>query len=841
MIRLTNKEGMKNYIILFTLVVASVFHSVAQNNVATRTTIEQLPYENRTDYIKQATNFLHMYYSQLLLNVDEIMIREEYIKANMSDNTQRYKPEFLLLPNNNINFLTPEQYLQELGKEFREYDTDKIEITVDNVNINQDDFFMPNIVKLYVIAEYDLTLSYEEKILFKRRCRAYCLFPKAMVYINVKLMQVEPVRDIIAYIKPQEINIEQRLANVPVSNVSVVEEKDTPIEFDYIGKYSNTGLAVCRKDGKYGFIDKQNNIVIPIEYDEVGCNYLWQDNKSGNDSIEWNFEILMSVAKNNKWGFINKEGKEIVPCIYDKVDDSSYINDRLTWISKDNKYGCVDTLGNIIIPLKYEYEINFYGDEPARTKLNGKWGFIDKKGEIVVSFIYDDTRGFGWDGNTATVCRNDKYGYVNRKGIEFITLQYEFADDFQHGRAGVVKDGKLGFIDKDGNVVIPFIYEPVYSRDGNGKKLAIGLEFNAFGVAWVKRNGKYAMINYKGDNLTAFKYENVVSSSSWGEFTAMIGNRKVYLDRMGHEYNSWDERSLLSDSIMAIKGDSWAQVEIGEKHYKSKNYQLALKWFNQAYEYKNMNAAYFIAKCYYYGFGINKSYYHAQKYYRESLDSKYYKTEAAYSLGWMAEHGQGENKNIMEAIRYYKLCGNYHDSKVRLEKLIKEYNNGYEYVDLGLSVKWATCNLGASVPEESGDRYAWGEFNTKSTFTKKNCTTYKYKNMMNISGKEYWDAAKSNRKGLWRTPTEEEFNELINKCQWEWSELNGKTGYKVTGPNEESIFIPFNKYSQFISRYWTASSYEKKTAKSLISSWLNSPIITDSERYNGHFIRPVIE
>lgn len=828
---------MKNYLILFAFVVASVFQSVAQNNAAIRTTAEQLPYENRTDYIKQATNFLHMYYSQLLLNVDELMIREEYIKANMSDNAQRYKPEFLLLPNNNMNFLTPEQYLQELGKEFREYDTDKIEITIDNVNINQDDFFMPNIVKLYVIAEYDLTLSYEEKILFKRRCRAYCLFPKAMVYINVKLMQVEPLNDIVVYKESQEINIEQRIANEPVPNVSVVEKKVSFIEFDYIGKYSNTGLAVCRKDGKYGFIDKQKHIVIPVEYDEVGCNYMWQDNKSGNDSIEWNYQILMSVARNNKWGFINKEGKEIVPCIYDKVDDTSHINDRLTWISKENRYGCIDTLGNIVIPLIYEYEINFYGDEPARTKLNGKWGFIDKKGEIVIPFIYDDTRSFS--GNAVPVCKNNKYGYVNRNGIEFVPLQYEFADDFYHGRAGVVRNGKLGYIDKEGNIVIPFVYEPIYSSDGYGKMLEWAMNFLS-SVAMVKSNGKYGMINRQGEKLTDFKYDNVINVSttyitSW--YTVSIGEKKIYLDEMGNEYNSEEELKLLSDSVMAMQGNSRAQLSMGEKHYEKKNYNTAMTWLKKAYSQGETDATYILAECFFY----KKLFDGASVFYKEACDKGSYIQQSFYSLAWMAEHGLGQAKNIAEAIALYKKSGTYSDAKERVTKLQKEYANGYEYVDLGLSVKWATCNLGASVPEESGDRYAWGEFNTKSSFTKKNCTTYKYKNMMNISGREYWDAARSNRKGLWRTPTEAEFSELINKCKWDWTELNGKTGYKVTGPNEKSIFIPFNKYSQSVIRYWTASSDEKRTAKSLISSWLNSPSIVYSERYNGHFIRPVIE
>lgn len=50
-------------------------------------------------------------------------------------------------------------------------------------------------------------------------------------------------------------------------------------------------------------------------------------------------------------------------------------------------------------------------------------------------------------------------------------------------------------------------------------------------------------------------------------------------------------------------------------------------------------------------------------------------------------------------------------------------HNGHEYIDLGLSVKWATHNVGANTPEECGDYYAWGETTTKSTYFASNCTT----------------------------------------------------------------------------------------------------------------------
>lgn len=125
------------------------------------------------------------------------------------------------------------------------------------------------------------------------------------------------------------------------------------------------------------------------------------------------------------------------------------------------------------------------------------------------------------------------------------------------------------------------------------------------------------------------------------------------------------------------------------------------------------------------------------------------------------------------------------------------YINGYEYVDLGLSVKWATCNIGATKPEEYGNYFAWGEINPISKTwvrwsdyelcdgNEESCKDIG----ANISGTKY-DAATSIMGKGWRMPTLEEWKELKSRCDYEWSTVNGIEGLKVTGPNENSIFLP---------------------------------------------------
>lgn len=128
-------------------------------------------------------------------------------------------------------------------------------------------------------------------------------------------------------------------------------------------------------------------------------------------------------------------------------------------------------------------------------------------------------------------------------------------------------------------------------------------------------------------------------------------------------------------------------------------------------------------------------------------------------------------------------------------------NNGHIYVDLGLpsGLKWATCNVGASAPEEYGNYYAWGEIRTKTEYYSGNSNTYGLSlddlqaagiidGNNNLTPK--YDAATANWGGNWRMPTLTEQQELRDNCSWEWMTQNGVKGYKVTGQNGNHIFLP---------------------------------------------------
>ena len=116
-------------------------------------------------------------------------------------------------------------------------------------------------------------------------------------------------------------------------------------------------------------------------------------------------------------------------------------------------------------------------------------------------------------------------------------------------------------------------------------------------------------------------------------------------------------------------------------------------------------------------------------------------------------------------------------------------HNGYEYMDLGLSVMWATCNMGAKSSYDAGDHYAVGETAPKLYFYEENYTYSKKAKKIHICPLEY-DAASVNMGGTWRLPTQKEMAELVEQCYWIWTTENGQFGYRVQGETGAYIFLP---------------------------------------------------
>lgn len=253
----------------------------------------------------------------------------------------------------------------------------------------------------------------------------------------------------------------------------------------------------------------------------------------------------------------------------------------------------------------------------------------------------------------------------------------------------------------------------------------------------------------------------------------------------------------------------------------------------------------------------------------DGKDYSHEKETASQCLTKMLEAIAAVNVNQVEdAVAAYKfvLSKNPKDSVaseyVRMHEYLN-YINGHEYVDLGLpsGLKWATCNVGASSPEESGDYYAWGETGTKTSYDKDNSVTNgkklsKLRNAGIIDGSDRltlsYDAARANWGGSWRMPTKTEYEELKDKCTWTWITQNGVTGYEVTGPNGRSIFLPAGggrigaslHSAGHFGFYWssTAGNGSRGSYYLLFDSGGRRMLYWyDRNRYSGNTVRAVSE
>lgn len=164
--------------------------------------------------------------------------------------------------------------------------------------------------------------------------------------------------------------------------------------------------------------------------------------------------------------------------------------------------------------------------------------------------------------------------------------------------------------------------------------------------------------------------------------------------------------------------------------------------------------------------------------------------------------------------------------------------NGHEAVDLGLSVKWATYNIGAGNPEDMGEKYRWGEIELpfgKPRFYdevekcidvtivgmhyRQGYKRIRYKDKTSrihydISGSDMYDVARYKWGAEWRIPTPAEFDELIYKCTWEQAKISGKCGWRITGNNDNSIFLPTDQdfYGSYYSSEYRINTWDREGA-----------------------------
>lgn len=279
------------------------------------------------------------------------------------------------------------------------------------------------------------------------------------------------------------------------------------IKYDEVSAFSE-GIARVKLNSKWGFIDEAGNEIINPKYDEAGTFS----------------EDATPVKFNGKYSLIDKTGKEIIlPKKYDFINSFS---EGLASVVYKYKWGFIDRNGKEIIPLKYE-TVGAFSEGLAPVKLKGKWGAIDKTGREIISPRFEDFGEFS--AGLASVTIGIKKGFIDKTGKEVISPQYDYAESFSEGLAGV-KDSKTrlwGFIDTTGKMIIQPRYIGVSSFSDGMAKVSVG-EFET----------KLGFIDKEGKIIIPHNYDKVwcYALSKQGLIGIERRGKKGFADIFGSEY-----------------------------------------------------------------------------------------------------------------------------------------------------------------------------------------------------------------------------------------------------------------------------------------------------------------
>ena len=274
-----------------------------------------------------------------------------------------------------------------------------------------------------------------------------------------------------------------------------------------LGKDNKSGFIVKNSEGKYGIVDFVGDVILETKYDEIEKVY-------GND--------YYVVKKSGKQILVKKDGTEVLKSGFDEIVEILKNVDNGIIYKKDNKYGIMKTTGEVTIEPNYD-KLSEAKSGIFIAKKDGKYGIIDIQKNTKVEFKYNsmyynekadiyisEDEDFNNDiiDNTYTVklagilldIDNEK-GYIEiRQNDEYKYYNFKFEEKNEsdifasHTLFLSKKNGKYGFINKEGKVIVDYIYDDATQQ-------------NAYGYAGIKKDGKWGVIDQKGSVIQEPTYQ----------------------------------------------------------------------------------------------------------------------------------------------------------------------------------------------------------------------------------------------------------------------------------------------------------------------------------------------
>ena len=228
-----------------------------------------------------------------------------------------------------------------------------------------------------------------------------------------------------------------------------------PSIYEEIQSFTDS-VTGAKKNGKYGLIDIDNNVVYPF---------------ISNNILPERFSDYFTVEKDGKFGLVDKKGQTVLPFKYDSIDRCFYSENPRFIVEQSGLYGVIDLNQNIIIPIKYDDISNWveYGPKEHFITKNGKKGLISREGKIVIPPIYDQI--YVDNEQIIKVKVDENYGTINWKNqiihpIEFEEILWEWPY-LMRGKFDTIyvkKDGEYFSTDLKGNILEKTVSEKIINE-----------------------------------------------------------------------------------------------------------------------------------------------------------------------------------------------------------------------------------------------------------------------------------------------------------------------------------------------------------------------------------------
>lgn len=324
--------------------------------------------------------------------------------------------------------------------------------------------------------------------------------------------------------------------------VNLLTREKYELPYEQLSSFSE-GKAAVMKDGAWGFINAKGKLILPLNY---GNSFGFSEN-------------LALVGGDNKYGFIDTTGKYVIPIQYDYAEafdeGTAYVKIGGKWNEihdhQDGKWGVINAKGEIVVPIEYDliwkstnvpnlFRVNkgAYWQKDCPCTRGGLWALYDsnQKKEIT-PFIYEKIEPF-YEG-VAEASKNGKFGYIDEKGNEITPFIYDYTRRFENGKASVNKDNKIitiyktsknnviyskihtdydglcrvmnenkyGFIDaKTEEVKIPLIYSNAMDFNNGYAVVTVGGTWEMNGTQSTLTGGKMGLINSLGEMVIPANY-----------------------------------------------------------------------------------------------------------------------------------------------------------------------------------------------------------------------------------------------------------------------------------------------------------------------------------------------